>query len=70
MEISVFYATVAAVFMGNAITGVFVYFLWAATKAEKAGGSGSDLPWKVLICGAIPPIIAIIGIKWGVHIAP
>lgn len=48
---------VAAVVGGNVLTGVWVYFLWRASKVEDA----ADLPFSVISTGIIPPLVTAFG---------
>lgn len=63
MTVPTFIITVAAVLLGNLLSGVLVYGLWRATRAEKnLGGNGLDaLPLPLLLAMCAAPGIML----WG-----
>lgn len=64
MALESFIVTLAAVLVGNLLSGVVVYGLWRATKIERKFGveDGSRfLPFPLLLAMLIPPGI----VAWG-----
>jgi hypothetical protein len=59
MVFETFWATVGAVIAANTLTLLYVWALWAGVKADKAG---QPWPWKVILCGALGPIIGGVSI--------
>lgn len=52
-----FVQIVAAVMAANVLTGVYVVFLWRASKVHDF----ADLPFQVLAAGIVPPIVMAFG---------
>lgn len=52
-----FVQIVAAVMAANALTGVYIYFLWRASKVTDF----AQLPFATLAAGIIPPLIMAFG---------
>lgn len=55
MDVPQFYATIAAVVLGN---GLFLSLLYAAREFDKAKSQGRGVPWKIIGLGCVCPTVA------------
>lgn len=68
MEADLFVGTLGAVILGNALTLIYVYALWRASKHERERGSLDGLPFYVLFAGILGPVIGGVSILYAVNL--
>lgn len=61
MDTLFFYQVVAAVLVGNALTGWFAYCAWRVTRNEQSGIEPSRGPIIYLVGLALPPLLVAAG---------
>lgn len=64
MTVYEFYQIVGAVIAGNGLCFMFGYYLWQGRQYEKRGEKVERMPLHVHLCGAIPPLVMVLGMFW------
>jgi len=65
MDATQFWATIAAVMIGNAASLAYVYAIWAGSRSEK---EGKPMPFKVVFFGIAGPVICAASIFFTVNL--
>jgi hypothetical protein len=67
MEILMFLGVLGAVIAGNALTLLYIYALWRATKEEREHGDLFRLPFSLLLAGMAGPLVGGLSILYAVN---